>query len=146
MRRGKRITSMTVFVSVDHDGDESIAMMENGPMMAVHDRDMLTQLRAFMHEYAIAHGEHVREVVFVRATGKRYHCQYDHPDDAPWVRGTEYQLIDLFHDECDDPDCHRRHVYMNYTTNRAVDAARGRKLRPTHQRRRRADEATTGDV
>lgn len=127
--RGRRITSITAFLSVDHDGDEAIAHVGDGLMLAVHDRARLMQLRELMHSVAVTHGQHLREVVFVRASGKRFHIEHDAPDDPPWYRGTEYQLLDLHYHECDDADCQRRHVYLNYAANRAQDAARARKLR-----------------
>lgn len=129
MRRGKLITSITAFVAVDHDGDETIAHVGDGLMIAVHDRARLMQLRELMHSVTVTHGEQLREVVFVRASGKRYHVEHDRADDPPWYRGVEYQMIDLFHDECSDADCTRRHAYLNYAANRAQDATRGRKLR-----------------
>ena len=129
IRKGRQITSLTVFVTVDHDGDEAIAHVGDGLMIAAHDKDRLMRLRELMHSVAVGLGQHVREVVFVRASGKQYHIEYDGPDELPWYRGVEYQSIDLFHDECSDPDCTRRHVYLNYAANRAQDAARGRKLK-----------------
>ena len=127
MKRGRKIQTFTVFIAVDHDGDEALVQIDGAPMLVAHDRERLLRLRELRHRVAIERVEHIEEVVFVRARNDRYHFMYDGPEDRPWEQGTNYDWLDLT-SPCVDAACHRGHVYLNYAANRAADSARARRM------------------